>query len=163
MHAIVDRRDKVVGWNGYDRERADPLPGRRVFPIFPDPGDPKRIAVPPGDGVPLTAVVLLKEAVHRNDAAPLSVGVAEPLVLGDGFGTRMDRSEIRTLVAEVRDEAPTKMALDRLSRFRVSPVDKLRFVGLSLLIHVLGRSAGRRRPDVFPIEISTEAIMSVSP
>src|ERR1700736_5232819 len=28
-HAIVDRRDKVVGWNGYDRERADPLPGRR--------------------------------------------------------------------------------------------------------------------------------------
>jgi hypothetical protein len=113
--------------------------------------------------VPLTAVVLLKEAVHRNDSAPLSVGVAEPLVLGDGFGTRMDRSEIRTLLAEVRDEAPTQMALDRLSRFRVSPVDKLQFVWLSLLIHVLGRSAGRRGPDVFPIEISTEAIMSVSP
>jgi hypothetical protein len=88
---------KVVGWNGYDRERADPLPGRRVFPIFPDPGDAEGIAVPPGDGVPLTAVVLLKEAVHRNDAAPLSVGVAELLVLGDGFGTRMDRREIRTL------------------------------------------------------------------
>jgi hypothetical protein len=61
------------------------LPARRVLAILPDAGDAEGLAVASGDRVPLT-VVVLKEAVHGNDAAPLSVGIAEPLVIGDGLG-----------------------------------------------------------------------------
>jgi hypothetical protein len=70
-----------------------------------------------------------------DNATPLAVSVAEPLVLGHSFGTRVDRREIRTLLAEVGYEAPTQMAFHRLSRQRVPPVDELWFVWPSLLIH----------------------------
>jgi hypothetical protein len=49
----------------------------------------------------------------------------------------MDRYEIRTLLAEVRDEAPTQTALDRLSRLGIPSVETLRIVWPSLLIHEL--------------------------
>jgi hypothetical protein len=57
-----------------------------------------------GNRVALPARILLKKAVHRHDAAALAVGVAKPLILGDGFGAGMDWREIRTLLAEMRDQ-----------------------------------------------------------
>src|SRR6266702_1441670 len=37
-HAVVDRRDELVGRRGDDRERAQPL-ARRVLPALPWPGE----------------------------------------------------------------------------------------------------------------------------
>jgi hypothetical protein len=85
--------------------------------------------------VALPARIFLKKAVHRHDAAPPAVGVAKPLVLGDSFGAGMDRREIRTLLAKMRNEAPTQITFHRLPGPGVPPVDKLRFVWPSLLIH----------------------------
>jgi hypothetical protein len=51
----------------------------------------------------------------------------------------MNRREIRTLLAEMRDQPPTQKTFRRLSRLGIPPVDKLRFVWPSLLSH-RGRS-----------------------
>jgi hypothetical protein len=75
---------------------------------FSHPGDAKRLAITPRNRVAFSGAVLLKEAVHRHDASTLAVGVAEPLVLGDRFGSCMDWREFRTFLAEVRDQAPTQ-------------------------------------------------------
>lgn len=72
---------------------------------------------------------LASSSTHRRRAAAL--GVAEPFILGDGFRPRMDPREIRALLAEVRDQPPTQMALYPPSRLRIPPVDKLRFIGPS--------------------------------
>src|SRR5258708_5040042 len=53
----------------------------------------------------------------------------------------MNRREIRTLLAKMRDQPPTQKTFHRLSGLGVPPVDKLRFVWPSLLIH-RGRSGG---------------------
>ena len=83
----------------------------------------------------LPALSFLKEAVRWDDATPLAVGVAEPLVLGDRFGPGMDRREIRTLPAEMRNQSPPQMALHRRPGLGIPAVNKLRFVRPSLLIH----------------------------
>jgi hypothetical protein len=67
--AIMDRRDKMIGRNGDDRVRADPLPARWVIPVLPNAGDTERLAVPPGNRVTLPGQILLKEAVHRHNTA----------------------------------------------------------------------------------------------
>lgn len=63
------------------------------------------------------------DRVSADDAAPLSVGVAESFLLGDGSAARMDRVEFRTLLTKVRDEAPKRMAFTRLHRFGMPPED----------------------------------------
>jgi hypothetical protein len=40
--------------------------------------------------------------------------VPEPLLFGDGLGARVDRCEIRTLLAEVRDKTSAQEPFDRL-------------------------------------------------
>jgi hypothetical protein len=47
----------------------------------------------------------------------------------------MDWREFRTFLAEVRDQAPTQKPFHRPSRLGIPPVDKLRFVRSSLLVH----------------------------
>jgi len=57
------------------------------------PGDAERAAITSGNRVPPPARIFLKKAVYRHDAAPLAIGIAEPIILGDGFGARMDRAK----------------------------------------------------------------------
>src|ERR1700730_19022815 len=90
---------------------------------FPNAGDAEHLAVPTGNRIALPGRVLLKKAVHRHDATPLAVGVAEPLVLGDGFCARVDRREIRTFLATVWNKAPTQTPFDRPSRLGIPPED----------------------------------------
>jgi hypothetical protein len=145
-HAIVDRREQFVGWNVDDRESALPCVGRGIAPVFPDAGNTKWPAVPSGNRETLPARILLKKAVHRHDAASPAVGIAEPLILGDGFGAGMDRREIRTLLAEMRDQPPTQKPFHRLSRLGIPPVYELRFVRPSLLIHGRGAAGRNLKP-----------------
>jgi hypothetical protein len=103
-HPVVDQRDQFVGRNDEDREGALPYLRRRIVPVLPDAGDAERTAITSGNRIPPPARIFLKKAVYRHDAAPLAIGIAEPIILGDGFGGRMDRREIRKLLA-AEDEA----------------------------------------------------------
>jgi hypothetical protein len=131
----VDRGNECIGRHRDDGEGALPRARLGIAPIFPYAGDAERLAVLPGDRLPLAAVAFLKKAVHRHDAAAPAIGVAEPLIFGDRFGARMDRREIWTPLSDVGNEAPTQVAFHRPPGFGIPPVDELRFVWPSLLIH----------------------------
>jgi hypothetical protein len=98
--------------------------------------------------VPFAGAVFLKKIIRWDDATRLAIGVAEPLILSDRFGSRMNRREIWTCLAEVRDQTPTKQPSYRLARFGVPPVDKLLFVRSSLLVHVGVAAAESRRARI---------------
>jgi hypothetical protein len=85
--------------------------------------------------VTLPTGVLLKKAVHRHYAAAPMIGVLEPLLFGDGLGARVDRREVRTLLAEVRDQTPAQKPFHRPARLGVPPVDELRLAGSASSIH----------------------------
>src|ERR1700686_3257916 len=131
----MDLHDQFVGRDGDDGERPLPFVRQRIAPIFPNPRDTERLAVATRDYVTLPIVVLLKEAVHRHYAAAPAIGVPEPLLFGDGLGARVNRREVRTLLAEVRDQTPAEKPSHRPTRLGVSPVDELLFVGPALSIH----------------------------
>src|ERR1700690_3441224 len=131
----MDLHDQFVGRVSDDGERPLPFACQRIAPIFPNPRDTERLAGGTRDYVTLPIVVLLKEAVHRHYAASSAIGVPEPLLFGDGLGARMDRREVRTLLAEVRDQTPAQKPFHGLTRLGVPPADELRFVGPGLAIH----------------------------
>jgi hypothetical protein len=77
-------------------------------------------------------------------AASLPVGIA-----------RMDRREIRPLLAEMRDQPPDRSPSTGSPALGVPPVDKLRFVWPSLLIH-----AGLREEKAIPSPTDSDSFRS---
>ena len=81
-HAVVNLGDQLIGVRCDDREGAHPLAGGRVAPVFPQTSDPKRASVLHSNGIRLFGLLAFdrlpfEEAVHRQDAPPLTISLPE--------------------------------------------------------------------------------------
>jgi hypothetical protein len=71
--------------------------------------------------VQLLVLVALVEHVHRHDAAPPRIGIAEHALVGDGFGPRIDWPQLRARFHPVRNQPPAQLRLGDLAGLMPPP------------------------------------------
>src|SRR5262249_45975273 len=81
-HPIMDFGHQLVCVSRDHRKRSNPLAGPRLFPVLPNSGDSERFTGLHRNGIRLLGPLPLnrlplEKAVHRHDAASLSIGVPE--------------------------------------------------------------------------------------
>src|SRR5271166_1784245 len=109
------------------RKSPNPLAGSRLFPVLPNAGDPERRAILHGDGVgllrPLSLDRLpLEKAIHRHNAAPVTVGVPECRQLVHGLAFRVDRlAASGRVLAPTRDQAPMQRVQGHIAGLVITP------------------------------------------